>query len=104
MNILQDLVLLHSKKTDENFPVRLEYDPNNRDVFYLELILIGIGALIMLGVATVLSIPDKERQEELKNTDMGREIFVEPCDINSTREESGPRVDSLGPQLRTCVY
>lgn len=104
MNNLHDLVFLHSKKPDDNFRIGLEYDPNNRDFSYLELILIGIGAIVMLGVATILSIPDKERQEELKNIDMGRDFVVEPCDINSTREEIGPRIDSVGPVLRTCVY
>ncbi|MEM8540405.1 MAG: hypothetical protein AAGF25_05550 [Pseudomonadota bacterium] len=102
MNILQDLVLLHSKKPDENFPVGLVYDPEQRSSSYLELIVIGFGALVMLGVATILSIPDKERQEELKNIDMGREIVAEPCDDHLTSEDAA-RIDSLVPALRPCV-
>lgn len=63
MNILQDSVLLHSKKPDGNFNVGLVYEPDNQDFSYLELILIGIGVFMMLGVATNLSNPDKDRQE-----------------------------------------
>lgn len=104
MNFLQDLVHLHSKKTNEELSAGLVYDPNYRPSTYLEVALIGFGALVILGVAAVLSIPDKQRQEARINTDMGREFFVEPCDINSTRAEIGPRFDSVDPVLRTCVY
>ncbi len=103
MNILQDLVLLHSKKTDEEFPVGLVYDPNYRPSSYLELIIFGIGALILLAVASILSIPDKARQEELKNIDMGREIVAEPCDLLSPR--AAIRSDDLFVSApRSCVY
>lgn len=102
MHILQDLVLLHSKKKDENFKVGLVYDPDYRTSTYLELALIGFGALIFLGVTVVLSIPDKERQEELRNIDMGREIVAEPCDKNSAHEDIH-RIDPVVPALRVCV-
>lgn len=87
MNILQDLVLLHSKKPDEKLPIGIKYDPDARDFSYLELILIGLGALILLCFTAIMSIPDKARQEELTNTEMGRDFVVEPCHIDPAQRQ-----------------
>ena len=95
MNFYQDFVLLHIRKQNENkpderFPGGLVYDPDNRDTSYLEMVLIGIGALVMLGVTAVLSIPDKTRQEEDQIYDGHHDFNIEAC-------ESGPKLVPVDP-------
>lgn len=104
MNIYQDFVLLrirkpNKNKPDERFPGGLAYAPDNRDTYYLEMALIGIGALVMLGVTAVLSIPDKARQEQVRIFDGHHDFNIEAC-------ESGPKLVPVNPamaKLRLCA-
>lgn len=85
MNILQDLVLLHSEKKNKKFPIGISYNSDARELSCIELIVIGVGALFLLCFTAVMSIPDKARQEELKNIDMGRDFIAHSCNIDPAR-------------------
>ena len=107
MSILQDPVQLHLKKPDDNSPDQpfsggWVHDPNNRDSSCLELVLLGVGALVFLVVAILLSIPDTKRQEKTQLHGSDHDFNIEPCHIKFDRDP----VDRSKPvmaDLRVCT-
>lgn len=107
MTILQDLVHLHLKKPNRNQPEErvpdgVVYDPEYQDTARLELVLIGLGALFMLGVATMLSIPDNPRQQAVAIQPGHHDFNIELCHTDLTPIEF-EQLDPAMAKLRLCA-